>query len=139
MVILIGENGYFGGMDIGLPKTYVFTALPYLLENSCPSRQEVAWCVKSNVQCTIDQLFGTHKGCKIYCIVYCTRMCISVCIHFKSQTGKCNATLFDIGNFAPFPWFDEVELIKQDILQELVYTVEARVVVHNNREYILLH
>ena len=65
-------------------------------------------------------------------------MCINVCNYFKSRTTRFNAALFGIRN-STLPRFDEEELIKQGILQELFDTVEVRVIVHSNNAHILLH
>ena len=34
IVILIGENRYFGGTDISWPFACIYTAIPYLVDNS---------------------------------------------------------------------------------------------------------
>ena len=50
----------------------------------------------------VQDLFVVHYKC----------ICINICNYFKSHRVKFNVNLFGIGDSAPSPWFDKVELLK---------------------------
>ena len=102
MVILMGENGCFGGLGISWHKMYVYTTGWYNMDNSWHSGQKVVQYVISTVCCTIDQWYSTHKGCKIYYILYYKCVCINVCTYFKSHNLPFNVTSFNIRNSTPY-------------------------------------
>ena len=41
MVILIGENGFLGGMGIRWPFACIYMTVPYLVDNSWPSQDKI--------------------------------------------------------------------------------------------------